>query len=37
MKIGVGIGLSYPKYAAFVNRGGANFSFSPVPCGLLEL
>jgi len=37
MKIGVGIGLSYPKYTTFVNRGEANFSFSPFSCGLLEL
>lgn len=29
MKIGVGIGLSYPKYTTFVNRGGANFPFHP--------
>lgn len=29
MKIGVGIGLSYPKYAAFVNRGGQTSPFHP--------
>lgn len=29
MKIGVGIGLSYPKYTTLVNRGGQNFSFHP--------
>ena len=27
MKIGVGIGLSYPKYATFVNRGGQTSPF----------
>lgn len=29
MKIGVGIGLSYPKYATFVNRGGQTSPFHP--------
>lgn len=29
MKIGVGIGLSYPKYTTFVNRGGQTFPFHP--------
>lgn len=29
MKIGVGIGLSYPKYTTFVNRGGQTSPFHP--------
>lgn len=29
MKIGVGIGLSYPKYATFVNKGGQTSPFHP--------
>lgn len=29
MKIGVGIGLSYPKYTTFVNRGGQTPPFHP--------
>lgn len=29
MKIGVGIGLSYPKYITFVNRGGQTSPFHP--------
>lgn len=29
MKIGVGIGLSYPKYTTFVNKGGQTFPFHP--------
>lgn len=29
MKIGVGIGLSYPKYTAFANRGGQTSPFHP--------
>lgn len=29
MKIGVGIGLSYPKYTTFVNRGGVTSPFHP--------
>ena len=29
MKIGVGIGLSYPKYATFINRGGQTSPFHP--------
>lgn len=29
MKIGVGIGLSYPKYTTLVNRGGQTYPFHP--------